>query len=81
MGSEKDINMNALNDDDLESVAGGMGDVQPLVFTGKVPKAKATVQKGKAPKADSLVLKEKKGKKSIDGKLLSGDVIEKGRYC
>ncbi|MBE5823478.1 MAG: hypothetical protein E7308_05345 [Butyrivibrio sp.] len=82
MGIDKDLN-GALNDDALENVAGGMGDVQNLVYSDRTTKrVAATVQKGKAPKAGSLVYKEtKSGNKEVDGKTFSGDVIGKGTMC
>ena len=81
MGIDKDLN-GALNDDALENVAGGMGDVQNLVYSDRTTKrGAATVQKGKA-KPGSLVYKEtKSGNKEVDGKTFSGDVIGKGTLC
>ena len=82
MGIDKDLN-GALNDDALENVAGGMGDVQNLVYSDRTTKrVAATVQKGKAPKAGSLVYKETKlSKNDIADKTYSGDVIGKGTMC
>ena len=78
MGNEKDIELNAINDDALESVSGGTR-AGNLLFTGKNVKPVATVIKGPPPKAENLVHKEVKStgktiaeKDGIDGILLSG---------
>ncbi len=82
MGIDKDLN-GALNDDALENVAGGMGDVNKLVYSDKTTKKVAkTVQKGKAPEAGNLLYSETKvDKKDVQGKTFSGDVIGKGTMC
>ena len=82
MGIDKDLN-GALNDDALENVAGGMGDVQNLVYSDRTTKRVAgTVQKGKAKPAGNLLYTENKsGKKEVEGKTFSGDVIGKGTMC
>ena len=82
MGIDKDLN-GALNDDALENVAGGMGDVQNLVYSDKTNKKVATtIQKGKAKPAGNLLYTENKsGNKEIEGKTFSGDVIGKGTMC
>ncbi len=83
MGSEKDINNNILDDDALETVAGGMGDVKNLVHTKETQSTVSNaLQKGKAPKTSNLVLDEKRSKRSKSSSpLFSGDVIDKGTYC
>ena len=82
MGIDKDLN-GALNDDALENVAGGMGDVNKLVYNNKTQKKVAsTIQKGPAPKPGNLVYKETKlSKNDIADKTYSGDVIGKGTMC
>ena len=82
MGIDKDLN-GALNDDALETVTGGMGDVQNLVYSDKTTKKVATtIQKGKAKPAGNLLYTESKsGKKEVEGKTFSGDVIGKGTLC
>ena len=82
MGIDKDLN-GALNDEALENVAGGMGDVQNLVYSERTTKrVAATVQKGKAKPAGNLLYTESKsGKKEVEGKTFSGDVIGKGTMC
>ena len=79
MGNEKDIELNALNEDELDGVSGGT-QAGNLLFTGKSVKAVSTVQTGAAPKAGNLVHKVKSTGKTktiaekdgIDGILLSG---------
>ena len=79
MGNEKDIELNALNEDELDGVSGGT-QAENLLFTGKSVKAVSTVQTGAAPKAGGLVHKVKSTGKTktiaerdgLDGLLLSG---------
>ncbi len=87
MGSEKDIELNALNEEELGGVNGGT-QAGNLLFTGKSVKAATAVQKGAAPKAGGLVHKEVKStgktktiteKDGIEGILLSGGGDTK--YC
>ncbi len=87
MGNEKDIELNALNEDELDGVSGGT-QAGNLLFTGKSVKAATAVQKGAAPKAGGLVHTEVKTtgktktiteKDGIDGILLSGGGGAK--YC
>jgi hypothetical protein len=80
MGNEKDIELNALNEDELDGVSGGT-QAGNLLFTGKSVKAVSTVQTGAAPKAGNLVHTKVKSsgkpktiteRDGIDGILLSG---------
>ncbi|RKM59278.1 hypothetical protein D6855_10260 [Butyrivibrio sp. CB08] len=81
MGSEKDINNNILDDDALESVAGGMEEVNNLVYSDKTKKKLAkTIDKNTKKTRTNLVHVEKKSK-TVDKSLFSGDVIDKGTYC
>lgn len=82
MGSDKEINNNVLDDDALETVAGGMGDVDNLVYTKKTEKTftSARMDNKVKTKKTNLVQIDKKSAKN-GSKLFSGDVIDKGTYC
>lgn len=79
MNNENNLGLNALNDEELGNVSGGV-EAGNLLFTGKAQKAGNTVQKGTPGKAGSLVFKETKkataaapaGTTDLDGILLSG---------
>ncbi len=76
---DKELKNNEIAMDELENVSGGLQACN-LLFTGKEVKTTTnTVFSGKKKKAGNLLYTEKD--KAKDGKLLSGDVIEKSTYC
>ncbi len=67
-----------LSADELENINGGLM-AGNLLYTGKENKtATSTVFKGKNKKATNLLFKEES---KLDGKELSGDVLEKKTFC
>ena len=77
MMNEKNMNNAEINDEMLENVTGGRKMAGDLAYRGKESKiAKDTVYKGQSNKFSDLVQRNEK-----DGKLISGDVIDKGGWC
>jgi hypothetical protein len=77
MMNEKNMNNAEINDEMLENVTGGRKMAGDLAYRGKESKiAKDTVYKGQSNKVSDLVQRDDK-----NGKLISGDVTNKGSWC
>ncbi len=72
-------NMNKeLNADELENINGGL-QAGNLLYTGKEAQTTtSTLFKGKKKKAANLLFKDES---KLEGKELSGDVLEKKTFC
>ncbi len=77
---DKEIKDTKINEEELENVNGGLEQAGNLLFTGKEIKTTTnTIFSGKKKKAGNLLYTDKN--KGVDGKLISGDVTDKGTFC
>lgn len=77
---DKELNGNKVSAEELENVNGGLEQAGNLLFTGKeITTTTNTIFSGKKKKAGNLLYTDKN--KGVDGKLISGDVTDKGTFC
>ena len=72
------VTAKALEDDKLSEAVGGTSKVSSLTYKGQSRIAKSATYNGENRKAGNLLHTEEA---SPDGKLLSGDVNDKGSFC
>ena len=77
MGHDKII-AKELDDDMLSGISGGTSKVTSLTYKGQNRKATSATYKGENRKAGNLLYTEES---SLDGKMMSGDAIDKGTCC